>query len=120
MVIIHSGDDDDDDDLIIMMTVVSLSLFCQWDLVCDKNYLVETSQSVFNFGVMVGAFVFTMLADRIGRKPVHILCQYAMLVLGLAIAYSGNYVTFVVLRFFQGAMREAGDSCLLTHSSDWT
>jgi len=78
----------------------------QWNLVCNKNYLVETSESVFNFGVMVGAIIFTSLADRLGRKPIHLACQYSMLVLGLAIVFSPNYIVFVVLRFFLGAMRE--------------
>jgi len=78
----------------------------QWDLVCDKNYLVEMSQSVFNFGVMVGAIIFTTLADRLGRKPIHLTCQYSMFAVGLAIAFAPNYVIFVVLRFVQGAVRE--------------
>jgi len=96
--------------LMLMTTMMkSSSLLCQWDLVCDKNYLVETSQSVFSVGVMVGIFVFTTLADRIGRKPVLLCCEFTMIVLGVAIAFSRNYVTFVVLRFLQGAMREAGD-----------
>jgi len=78
----------------------------QWDLVCDKNYLMETSQSVFSFGVMVGAIIFTWMADRLGRKPVHLACQYSMFAIGLAIAFSPNYIMFVVLRFFLGAVRE--------------
>ena len=78
----------------------------QWDLVCDKNYLVETSQSVFNFGVMVGAIIFTSMSDRLGRKPIHLACQYTMLVIGIVIAFAPNYITFVVLRFFLGAVRE--------------
>ena len=78
----------------------------QWDLVCDKNYLVEMSQSVFNFGVMVGAIIFTSMADRLGRKPIHLTCQYSMFAVGLVIFFSPNYVTFVVLRFIQGAVRE--------------
>jgi len=67
---------------------------------------METSQSVFNFGVMVGAIIFTTMADRLGRKPIHLACQYAMFGLGLAVAFAPNYVTFVVLRFFLGAVRE--------------
>ena len=73
---------------------------------CDYNYLVETSQSVFNFGVMVGAIIFTSMSDRLGRKPIFLACQYSMLVIGVAIVFSPNYVTFVVLRFFLGAVRE--------------
>ena len=64
------------------------------------------SQSVFNFGVMVGAIIFTSMADRLGRKPIHLACQYTMLVLGIVIAFAPNYITFVVLRFFLGAVRE--------------
>ena len=78
----------------------------QWDLVCDKNYLVEMSQSVFNSGVMVGAIIFTSMADRLGRKPIHLACQYSMFAVGLAIAFAPNYLTFIMLRFLQGAVRE--------------
>ena len=88
----------------------------QWDLVCDKNYLVEMSQSVFNFGVMVGAIIFTSMADRLGRKPIHLTCQYSMFVVGLAIAFAPNYVTFVVLRFVQGAVREVSSTLKLCWS----
>ena len=94
--------------LALSLSVIPLltPLSLQWDLVCDKNYLVETSQSVFAFGVMVGAVMFTSLADKIGRKPVHLGCQYGMIVVGLAIAFAPEYVTFVVLRFVLGALRE--------------
>jgi len=64
------------------------------------------SQSVFNFGVMVGAIIFTSMADRLGRKPIHLACQYSMFAVGLAIFFAPNYVTFVVMRFIQGAVRE--------------
>lgn len=82
------------------------TIVSDWDLVCDKNYLAETSQSVFNFGVMVGAIIFTSLSHRLGRKPIHLSCQYCMLLLGVAIAFAPNYIVYVVLRFFLGAVRE--------------
>ena len=81
-------------------------MLLQWDLVCDRNLLVDTSQFAFNFGVMVGAIVFTILSDRIGRKPVILGCQYIMIGISLVIVFSPNYITFVVLRFVQGAFRE--------------
>ena len=64
---------------------------------------------------MVGAIVFTSLADKIGRKPVHLGCQYAMIVVGLAIAFAPEYITFVVLRFLLGALREVGDRIRCWH-----
>ena len=73
---------------------------------CDNDYLAEMSQSVFNFGVMVGAIIFTSMSDKLGRKPIHLACSYCMLVLGVIIAFAPNYITFVVLRFFLGAVRE--------------
>jgi len=84
--------------------------------VCDKNYLAELSQSVFTFGVMVGAIIFTPLADRFGRKPIHLVCQYSMIVLGVVVAFAPNYITFVVFRFFLGAVREVNIFISLHHS----
>ena len=64
------------------------------------------SQSLFAFGVCVGAVLFTTLADHIGRKPVHLGCQFAMIPIGLIIAFAPNYTTFIVMRFVLGAVRE--------------
>jgi len=55
---------------------------------------------------MFGAFIFTSMADRLGRKPIHLSCQYCVLVLSMVIVFAPNYITFVVLRFFLGAVRE--------------
>ena len=61
---------------------------------------------MFAFGVMVGAVVFTSLADKIGRKPVHLGCQWAMVALGVGVALAPDYITFITIRFFLGAARE--------------
>ena len=55
---------------------------------------------------MVGAIIFTTMSDRLGRKPVHLACQYSMFVLGIILAYAPNYISFTVIRFFLGAARE--------------
>jgi len=78
----------------------------QWDLVCDDNYLNELSQSVFYCGVLLGAIIFTWSADRFGRKLIHLGCQFTVVIFGVAVAFAPNYITYVVLRFFLGAVRE--------------
>jgi MFS family permease len=80
----------------------------QWDLVCDRNFYVETSQSVFVAGVLVGALLFTTIADRCGRKPVHFACQWAMIVIGTLCALVPDFTSFTALKFFNGALREVG------------
>ena len=60
---------------------------------------------MFNFGLMVGSLVFTTIADRFGRKPVYLACQFAMLAVGVVVAFSPNYIFFVVFRFVLGAVR---------------
>jgi len=64
--------------------------------------------SIFNLGVMVGAIIFTSLADRLGRKAIHLGCQFSMVIFGVAVAFAPNYTTYAVLRFFLGAVREVG------------
>jgi len=61
---------------------------------------------MFNCGVMLGAIIFAWTADRLGRKPIHLACQFSMVIFGVAAAFAPNYITYVVLRFFLGAVRE--------------
>ena len=83
----------------------------QWDLVCERNYLVETSQAAFSGGVMVGALFFTSLADRIGRLPVHLSCQLAAAVIGVATIFVPSFTGFAIMRFIAGAIREVSMQC---------
>lgn len=78
----------------------------EWDLVCDRAYLIETSQTVMVIGVLLGAIVFTTLADNFGRKPVFLFSQCAMVVIGVATAFINSYYVFTALRFFAGALQQ--------------
>ena len=57
-------------------------------------------------GQGVGAFVFTSLADRYGRKPTHVICTIGLLGVGIAMALSPNYVFLLFCRVVIGALQQ--------------
>ncbi len=67
---------------------------------------METSQTVFSGGVMLGALLFPPLSDMYGRKPTHLLSQWLLIIVGFITAFSPSFVFFVVFRFLAGALRE--------------
>jgi len=78
----------------------------QWDLVCDRSYLKDLTQTIFIVGVTIGALSCTILADKFGRKPVFLFSQWALVVVGVANAFAPNYLVFVILRFFSGMLTQ--------------
>ena len=78
----------------------------QWDLVCDRAYLKDLTQTILIVGVMFGAMICTTLSDKFGRKPVFLFSQWAMVVVGVANAFAPNYYVFAVFRFFTGVFQQ--------------
>ena len=85
--------------------------FVQWDLVCDREYLKDLSQTILVVGVIFGAMVFTSLSDHLGRKPVFLFTQWALAVVGVANAFVANYHAFLALRFCTGALQQVYKEC---------
>ncbi|KAI1294792.1 Organic cation transporter protein [Halotydeus destructor] len=98
------------DDKVFKTTIIS-----EWDLVCDRAWLVPLSQSIFMIGVLVGAVLFGTLADRYGRKQAFYyapiiavtgcaLCSYSpslwfydVMSAITSVATSGMYITAFIL-----------------------
>ena len=89
----------------------------QWDLVCKREYLKDLSQTILTVGVMFGAMGFTTLSDYLGRKPVFLFSQWAMVVVGVATAFVPNYYVFLVLRFCTGALQQVHTMLLISTPS---
>ncbi|KAI5631101.1 sugar transporter domain-containing protein [Phthorimaea operculella] len=44
------------------------TIVSEWDLVCDRKYLLRMVQPLTQTGILLGKLVFGILADRIGRR----------------------------------------------------
>ena len=74
----------------------------QWDLVCDKNYLSEFSQTIYQSGSFFAQLSMGSVMDRFGRKPVHILANMALAVAGVGCAFTQTYIGFIATRIVVG------------------
>ena len=66
--------------------------------------MVNTATTIYFAGVMVGGILFGQLADKIGRKPVVLICMYGHMLFGIGVYFVQTYSGFVSLRFFVGAL----------------
>ena len=55
-----------------------------------------------NFGVLIGSLAFSMLADKIGRRPVIVWATVFFSVMTIATAYAQNLEQLLFLRFIAG------------------
>ena len=78
----------------------------QWNLVCGRGYLVETSQTILVAGVMVGAMLMTSLADKCGRKMVFIGSILGISFVGFLTSFVNNYIAFAFFRFCTGVFQQ--------------
>ncbi|XP_004419571.1 PREDICTED: solute carrier family 22 member 13 [Ceratotherium simum simum] len=75
------------------------SLKNEFNLVCDRRHLSDTSQSIFMAGLLVGAFIFGPLCDWIGRKVTILVQLLFFAILGLSTAFVPTFTLYVILRF---------------------
>ncbi|XP_034555491.1 solute carrier family 22 member 16 [Notolabrus celidotus] len=87
------------EDFVYDHTEVYQSIVTDWDLVCESEWLAKLCQPSFMLGVLIGALVFGDIADRVGRVKILMITSVCQFVLGVAVAFSGNYYFFMVLRF---------------------
>ncbi|XP_058508334.1 solute carrier family 22 member 7-like isoform X2 [Solea solea] len=62
----------------------SSTLATEWDLVCDRKSLRNTTGTIFFLGVMVGSIVFGFLCDKYGRKKTLLVSYVISMVFSLS------------------------------------
>ncbi|XP_056422299.1 solute carrier family 22 member 16 isoform X2 [Hyla sarda] len=88
-------------------THLESSIVTDWDLVCDQEWLAKMTQPTFMLGVLIGAVAFGDIADRVGRRPIMWITSSCQFIFGVAVAFTFNYYSFVIVRFLL-AMASSG------------
>ncbi|XP_030027815.2 organic cation transporter protein isoform X3 [Manduca sexta] len=81
-------------------SVFKETIVSQWDLVCDRHWLKNLTQTIFMLGILVGNMMFGHLSDRFGRRMPFLAAVFLQLISGVTTAYSVNWYMFTTLRFF--------------------
>ncbi|XP_034650601.1 beta-alanine transporter [Drosophila subobscura] len=83
-------------------SIYSSTVVQEWNLVCDRSYLVTLALVIFGVGGLLGNYVFGYLVDMWGRRP----SFYAYLLLEIAAcaasAFAWNFSVWLSLRFVVG------------------
>lgn len=80
----------------------------EWKFICDQRWMGAVAQSTYMFGVFTGAVVLGNMADKIGRKPVFCWSAVLQLILGVGVAFTPEYYSFLLIRYLYGIFGSAG------------
>ncbi|KAJ0183341.1 hypothetical protein K1T71_001317 [Dendrolimus kikuchii] len=81
-------------------SVFQETIISQWNLVCERQWLKNLTQTIFMLGILVGNMMFGHLSDRYGRRLPFLAAVFLQLISGVTTAYSVNWYMFTTLRFF--------------------
>ncbi|CAH1407664.1 unnamed protein product [Nezara viridula] len=91
---------------------LGLTLVTEWDLVCDRKYLLNVAEMMFLMGVAIGGLVCGYISDRFGRKRTLMFSLLAQILLGVSISLTPWLPLFFILRailgFFSSSMVFSG------------
>ncbi|CAH2097932.1 unnamed protein product [Euphydryas editha] len=78
------------------------TLVTEFSLVCDRDWLPRTSNTLFWVGSIFGNLFFGWFSDRYGRRPTILLMILLEVPLAIAASFPGNYWTYIALRVAGG------------------
>ncbi|KAI5631176.1 sugar transporter domain-containing protein [Phthorimaea operculella] len=83
-------------------TVFSRTLITEFHLICEKSWLKDFTQTLFQFGVLIGSILWGMASDRFGRRRTIIVCVILEVFCGLMASFLPDYWSFTIVRAVMG------------------
>lgn len=74
----------------------------EWDLVCDRSWMISMTQSLYMAGFIVSYPMFGYMSDRFGRWLSLLVGAMIEVTGGFGCAFSGSIRTFMMFRFLLG------------------
>lgn len=81
---------------------VGTTIFNEWNLVCDRSYIVTLSEMIFLVGVGIGGVIGGLISDRYGRKNTLMASCFFQTLFGILSAFCDSYELFMLLKFVMG------------------
>ncbi|XP_014299598.2 organic cation transporter protein [Microplitis demolitor] len=80
-------------------SVFKSTIISEWDLVCERQYLVSFVQILTQLGILIGNLVFGTIADTIGRKNPLMIAVIIQAVTGTITAFMQLFELFLLFKF---------------------
>ncbi|KAG8186288.1 hypothetical protein JTE90_004632 [Oedothorax gibbosus] len=80
------------------------TLVTEWNLVCEREYLMNLLPYVYTVGAMLGGLLFGVLADNYGRRFNLLAALFLHTVLGVALHFFSLFTVFAVGYSIQGLL----------------
>ncbi|CAH1998605.1 unnamed protein product [Acanthoscelides obtectus] len=78
------------------------STVTEWNLVCDRDFLVTLALVLLGASGLVGNYIFGYIQDGMGRKPAYFIYLLIQCIFGTATAFASNYLMWVIFRIGVG------------------
>ncbi|EFA00131.1 organic cation transporter protein [Tribolium castaneum] len=91
------------DEFVYDESVYGYTAVIEWELTCEKAYMIATGNSLFMVGVMLGSIIFGQLSDKYGRKKIFFASLIIQVFFGLIAAFTPEFWSFTLSRAIVGA-----------------